>query len=141
MFIDIRISVIRSILRIACAVLRYEKLFSKMKNRELELGDSTMTAQQNKLIEELTKNAKVRNTKTLTRKFEVREDGDKAVKMSPQAVQILATIFTLGKKIVTEQEIVTAVEASELKTKQPKSRIWQYYRKSLVEAKFLVEAK
>jgi hypothetical protein len=99
-----------------------------------------MTDVQKKLIEELTKNAKTRGSKTSTRKFEVRTDGDKTQKLSPQAVTILATIYALDKKI-TEQEIVEAVEKSDLKTKQEKSRIWMYYRKSLVEAKWLIEVK
>lgn len=94
------------------------------------------------IIAKLNENAK-RSTggKIKDRKYEILTTGDVNVKMSPQAITILKSMFELKKNIVSEQELFdmmnVPVMIEKLKTKQNPWKIFQYYRKTMVDAGFL----
>ncbi len=85
------------------------------------------------LIAQLMTAAKVKRT-AKNRTYVVSREGDKTVKLTPQAVECLRIVFSVGKDEIPEVELIEAFSKAEIKTKQDKFRIFQYYRKNLVEA-------
>lgn len=101
------------------------------------MSETTMT--KSEAIEALTTlraNAKhMRSSSVAYRKYEVTA-GRADVKLAPQAISIIEILVkkNLGKEI-TEAEIEKLVSAPDaLRTRQEPVRIWQYYRKAIIEA-------
>ena len=108
-----------------------------MKNASQVVENQAVT-----VIAQLRENVKrASGNKVKDRKYEILLTGDTKVKMSPQAVTLLEAIFGTNKSEMTEQEIFDLVNTPEvtekLHTKQSPWKIFQYYRKTMVDAGFL----
>lgn len=99
-----------------------------------------MSKEMLEMLEQLSKVSKTRSTGKMLMKNYTFQVGQ-LVKLPPQAVECIKIIANLGKSELTEMEIHTAIQESELKTKQDKWSIFKYYRKNIIEAGFLTEVK
>jgi len=94
-----------------------------------------MTSKMSNVIATLQANSKVRGKRVMNRTFTVKSDGDLNVKLSPQAVKCLEIICSLEQEEISEQGLVDLfVDDCGLVTKQDPYRVFQYYRKSLIDA-------
>ena len=93
-----------------------------------------MTQSKQSVLETLQANSKVRGKRVMNRTFIIKDDGDLEVKLSPQAVKCLELIFSLEKDEIKEMELVELFKEGSMVTKQDPYHVFQYYRKSLVEA-------
>lgn len=101
------------------------------------MNETTVTkAEALDMITELKANAKhMRSSSVSFRKWEVGV-GSREVKLAPQAIAIIEVLVkkNLGKEM-TEADIEKLVSAPDvLKTRQNPVRIWQYYRKAIMDA-------
>lgn len=99
-----------------------------------------MTNEMTEMLEKLGAMSKTRSSGKMLLKNYTFQVGT-LVKLPPQAVECIKIIANLGKSELTEMEIHTAIQESELKTKQDKWAIFKYYRKNIIEAGFLTEVK
>ena len=64
-------------------------------------------------------------------------DGNEGAKLSPQAIKCLEILYSTDKAEMSEQEVFDLFQTAEMNTKQTPWKIFQYYRKSLVEQGFI----
>jgi len=63
------------------------------------------------------------------------------IRLAPQAIAVVGVILEQEKPEITEVEIFTAVGAAkdQLGSKQTPWRVFQYYKKAIIEAGFITE--
>lgn len=92
-----------------------------------------MTKKQTEILEALnTREARGRTIKA--RAYVIKEDGDVEAKIGKTGIVFLGALFATGKTEITEAEFEALVREMEIKTKQDKWKVWQYYRPKLVKA-------
>lgn len=95
----------------------------------------------NEILEKLRENGKrVGGRRVKPRKYIIIIDGNVEVKLSPQAITCLDILFTAKKNEMMEEEVAKLMESNAEKfgkTKQTPWKIFQYYRKQLVDSGFL----
>jgi len=99
-----------------------------------------MSEDQKAMLEALKANSKRQGGRRFKkRKYIVKEDGDVNVKLSPQAIRCLEILFEGGKLEYTEEEAHGLFDGADMgKSKQEPWKVFQYYRKSLVDAGWIV---
>ena len=95
----------------------------------------------NEILEKLRENSKKRTgTRARNREYTISTDVNVDIRLSPQAITCLEILFANKKTNMMEAEVIELLEKSAEKfgkTKQSPWKIFQYYRKSLVEAGFI----
>ena len=96
------------------------------------------------VLEQLQKNsARKGGSRIKARSYEVNmyPIGIESIRLAPQAIGILGLILMAEKLVMTESEIFDVLEAGadQISSKQTPWKVFQYYRKPLVEAGFLTE--
>lgn len=95
----------------------------------------------NEILDQLRQNSKKRGgNRAKNRKYTVILDGNMNVKLSPQAITCLEILFAGKVDGMMEENVIGLIENNVEKygdTKQSPWKIFQYYRKSLVDAGFL----
>jgi len=98
-----------------------------------------MTDTKKTLLETLRENSKKQGGRRFkNREYQIKEDGDVTQKLSPQAIKCLEILFENGENPISEQDAFNLFEGADFgKSKQNGWKIFQYYRKSLIDAGFL----
>lgn len=99
----------------------------------------------NEILDKLRENSKRRGgNRAKNREYTIKTDGNAETKLSPQAITCLEILFAEKRNKMMEQEIIGLINDNAAKfgeTKQSPWKIFQYYRKSLVNAGFIVVEK
>lgn len=96
------------------------------------------------ILAKLRENSKRKGGKRFrNREYTIKTDGNMDSRLSPQAITCLEILFASGKKTVSEEELhnILMEAADQFKTKQTPWKVFQYYRKSIIEAGFLTMVK
>jgi len=84
------------------------------------------------------KGARLSTTKTFTASV----DGNLDAVLPPQAIALLEVLFNEDQDTWTEKALFDLLSVhTEISEKQSPWKIWQYYRKRLIEQGFIVESK
>ena len=106
-----------------------------------------MTKKKTDVLETLKKNCGRKGSGGLKdRDYVVSEDGDVNIKLAPQAINCLEILFGIEGGRISEKDLFAMFDTDPVKEKFVKSKqtpwkIFQYYRRSLVEAGFLAVEK
>jgi len=97
-----------------------------------------MTKKREELLNEIKERSGKRGGNRIQNRVYRILEGNENSRLSPQALKCLEILFATDKNEMSEQEVFDLFDKAEMKTKQTAWKVFQYYRKILVDQGFIV---